>query len=120
MLPAVLVGTVATDSTHVQVVGRIGRVEDTRWAGHNQGRILTERVATFPVDAEMMRVFEREREREEERVECTCTCTCVCVCMCVCVCACVHIHDVMIRAKLLNLHLLELFVVVYHTLQRFV
>ena len=71
-----LIGAVAVHSTDVQVVAGIGRIKDTRWAGHNKGRILAERVATFPVDAGMER--ERERERDvgrESHIFCVCTCT---------------------------------------------
>jgi hypothetical protein len=58
----VLIGAVAIHSTDVQVVGGICRVKDTRWARHNEGRVLTERVAAFPIDTG---IEERERERGE-------------------------------------------------------
>ena len=48
ILPTVLVGAIAAHSSDVQVVGRICWVHDTRRAGHNERRVLTERVAPFP------------------------------------------------------------------------
>ena len=70
-----LIGSVAVHSTDVQVIARVGRVKDTRWAGHNKGWVLAERVATFPVDAGM----ERERDMggggEGSRILCVCTCS---------------------------------------------
>ena len=54
VLSTVLIGAIAAHSSDVQVVGRICWVHDTRRAGHNERRILIERVAPFPVNARRM------------------------------------------------------------------
>ena len=48
ILPTVLVGTIAAHSSDVHVIGRIFWVHDTRRAGHNECRVLTERIVLFP------------------------------------------------------------------------
>jgi hypothetical protein len=105
----VLVGAVAVHSTDVQVVGGIGRVKNTRWAGHNKGRVLAQGVATFPVDTGMKEREGGGREREKGREGGSRIMFVSGVY--------IFIHDMMIGAKVyISVHLLKLFMIVYHTL----
>lgn len=52
VLPLPLVGPEGGDPRHVEVVGRVGRVEDSRGAWRGQGGVLPQGITVFPIDAE--------------------------------------------------------------------
>ena len=57
VLSTVLLGAIAAHSSDIQVVSGICWVHDTRRAGHNERRVLIERVALFPESEQSCSVY---------------------------------------------------------------